>query len=154
MRVSNTERYSYSGSYHVSNSGTLTAWDIKSFIGRNSMLKKKILLTEIFISVKNKKLWKKWKTVPFIFKDNFKTPTYNMGKNTMYQTVYTTMFFHSCWSHVHFYWIPVPNFTLLKQFSSKHLEKLQEIQIFPHVTKHEVRLLLYIHIADRMQKTK
>lgn len=54
---------------------------------------------------------------------------------------------------MHFYWIPVPNFTLLKQFSSKHLEKLQEIQSFQYVTKHEVRLLLYIHTADRMQKT-
>lgn len=63
------------------------------------------------------------------------------------------MFFQSCHSHVHFYWIPVANFTLLKQFSAKYLEKLQETQSLQHVTKHEVRLLLYIHIADCMQKT-
>lgn len=76
-----------------------------------------------------------------------------MGKNTMYQTFYASRVFQSCYSWVHFYWIPVPNFTLLKQFPSKHFEKLQEIQSFKHVTKHEVRLLLYIHIADCMQKT-
>lgn len=75
-----------------------------------------------------------------------------MGKNTIYQTFYAAMFFQSCYSCVHFYWIPVPSFTLLKQFASKHLEKLQEIQSFKHMTKHEVRLLLYIHIANHMQK--
>lgn len=63
------------------------------------------------------------------------------------------MLFQSCYSLVNFYWIPGANFLLLKQFSSKHLQKLQEIQSLQHVTKHEERLLLYIHIADCMQKT-
>lgn len=63
------------------------------------------------------------------------------------------MFFQSCYSLVHFYWIPGASFTLLNQFSSKHLQKLQEIQSLQHVTKHEKRLLLYIHVADCMQKT-
>lgn len=71
----------------------------------------------------------------------------------MYQTSYIIMFFQSCYSLVHFYWIPGANFTLLNHFCSKHLQKLQEIQSLQHVTKHEKRLLLYIHVADCMQKT-
>lgn len=63
------------------------------------------------------------------------------------------MFYQSYHSLVHFYRIPGANFTLLEQFSSKHLQKLQEIQSLQHVTKHEKRLLLYIHITNRMQKT-
>lgn len=63
------------------------------------------------------------------------------------------MLFQSSYFLLHFYWIPGANYTLLKQFSSKHLQKLQEIQSLRQVTKHDKRLLFYIHIADCKQKT-